>query len=192
MCVACYLCVSRRGVCCGTAAETRDGIIFSFAETTGGEGPRVPSGAGVAVLERPAEVRAASAVSGSQAPVAAAQAAPAPAAVKAAAAPVPRVMATPAPVPAPSTVEAHPLVALIALAEILIDTVNPTAGQTRKIKRSAMRAEQPTRGFGAGSAFQPAGVAAKASFSGVALAWVATAVTGAVRSAVDAATASRK
>lgn len=75
--------------------------------------------------------------------------------------------------------DAHPLLAIVAFAELLVDAVNPTAGQTRKIQRSSMRKAEPQSVKSTYVA--PAGVLGRASLPGAILGLVATAVTGVVR-----------
>jgi hypothetical protein len=133
--------------CC---AEVKDGVLFSFGDASDAASRR---SSGVATLERPASGASSAAVpqNGASAGWAAVQ--------------------SKAAYTEPGRVEAHPLVAIIALSELLIDSVSPSTRQTRKIKRSAM---PPTPRGGSSS------VTEKASLPGVALAFVATSVASAV------------
>ena len=76
-------------------------------------------------------------------------------------------------------VDAHPLLAIVAFAELLIDAINPTAGQTRKIKRSSMpKADTSSM---PSTYVAPTGVLGRASLPGAVLGLVFTAVSGVVR-----------
>ena len=146
--------------------EVSDGVVFVFgdgreakstAEVNEGPTPSVAA-AVMEVVERTAP----------SPPVAAAAVVPPPA---------PRA-ATQLPVQQQG-VDAHPLLAIVAFAELLVDAVNPTAGQTRKIQRSSMRKAEPQSVKSTYVA--PAGVLGRASLPGAILGLVATAVTGVVR-----------
>jgi hypothetical protein len=81
-------------------------------------------------------------------------------------------------------VDAHPLLAIVAFAELLIDAINPTAGQTRKIKRSSMAnvaLKADARTPAPSTYVAPTGVLGRASLPGVVLSLVFTAVSGVVR-----------
>ena len=148
--------------------EVSDGVVFVFgdgreakstAEVNEGPTPSVAA-AVMEVVERTAP----------SPPVAAAAVVPPPA---------PRA-ATQLPVQQQG-VDAHPLLAIVAFAELLVDAVNPTAGQTRKIKRSSMRKADASAQSVKSTYVAPAGVLGRASLPGAILGLVATAVTGVVR-----------
>ena len=146
--------------------EVSDGVVFVFgdgreakstAEVNEGPTPSVAA-AVMEVVERTAP----------SPPVAAAAVVPPPA---------PRA-ATQLPVQQQG-VDAHPLLAIVAFAELLVDAVNPTAGQTRKIKRSSMpNAATSTM---PSTYVAPTGVLGRASLPGAVLGLVFTAVSGVVR-----------
>ena len=75
--------------------------------------------------------------------------------------------------------EAHPLLAIVAFAELLIDAINPTAGQTRKMKRSSMPKDDTSSM--PSTYVAPTGVLGRASLPGAVLGLVFTAVSGVVR-----------